>query len=386
MHMKASTSRLPILGSLGAGAALMYLLDRAQGRRRRALLRDRAVQVLHRAGEALGTTARDTRQRAMGAVAEARTRVSGADEPSDQVLVDRVRAAMGRVVSHPSSITVTAHGGHVVLSGPILASEVNELLAGVREVRGVATVENRLDVHQEPGNVPGLQGGVPREGRRARPMQGDWAPAARLAAGAAGGALVVLGARKRGPVGTALGLTGASLLARSSTNMTMKRLVGLSGRRGVDLQKTITINAPVEQVFAFFREFENYPDFMTHVREVRDLGNDRTHWKVDGPAGVPVEWDAEVTKIVPNESISWKSVEGSTVEHVGTVQFEPVRGGATRVTVHMSYAPPAGAAGAVAGALLGANPKKQMDDDLARVKTTLETGTPPRDAARRTVS
>jgi uncharacterized membrane protein len=290
------------------------------------------------------------------------------------------------VVSHPSAITVTASGGVVTLSGPVLAHEVDDLLSATRAVRGVKDVENRLEVHTEPGTVLGLQGGDEREGKH-RPrfelLQRNWAPAARVAAGAAGSALVVYGARKRGVVGTALGLTGAALVARSSTNLGVRRLAGIGGRRLMDMQKTITINAPVEQVFAFFSHLENYPEFMSHVREVRDLGDGRTHWVVDGPAGVPVEWDAETTQVVPNELIAWRSVEGSPVQHAGTVRFEPTAAGGTRVTVHMTYNPPAGAVGRGVAALLGANPKKQLDDDLARVKTSLETGVPPRDAAAR---
>jgi uncharacterized membrane protein len=202
-------------------------------------------------------------------------------------------------------------------------------------------------------------------------------------AGAAGGALVAAALAKRGGLGTALGVAGAALLARSATDRELTRLVGLrQGKGAVRVQKTITIAAPVDQVYDFFTAFENYPEFMSHVREVRELGGARSHWVVDGPAGTSVEWDAVTTHMIPNELIAWESLEGSEVAHRGELRFEP-SGRDTRVTVQMSYTPPAGVAGHAAASLLGADAKRELDDDLARVKTSLETGRRPHDASRR---
>jgi uncharacterized membrane protein len=130
---------------------------------------------------------------------------------------------------------------------------------------------------------------------------------------------------------------------------------------------------PLEEVFAFFRAFENFPRFMTHVRDVRPIGADRWHWIVGGPAGVAVEWDAELTDLVPNQVIAWRSAEAAQVESSGVVRFEPEQGG-TRIDVRMSYNPPAGALGHAIAGLFGANAKKQMDDDLLRFKSLLERG------------
>jgi uncharacterized membrane protein len=366
----------------------MYILDPVQGRRRRALLRDKIVHALHAMGDALGATARDARNRATGVVAETRARLHD-EQPSDDVLVDEVRSQMGRVVSHPGSIVVMANNGRIVLSGPILAREVDDLLDRVRSLRGVRDVENQLDVHETGTGVPGLQGGdgEAEAGSRVARRTADllrrrWPPTARIATGAAGSALVVYGTRKRGVLGTALGLTGAALVARSSANQELKGMLGLGGGRSIDIRKTITIHAPVDQVFAFMSEFENYPAFMSHVRDVQQTDERHTHWVVDGPAGVPVEWDAETTSVISNELIAWKSLPGSTVRHEGRVRLEPTEDRATRVSIQMSYRPPAGMAGHAVASFLGANPKQEMDDDLARVKTAMETGRPARDAAR----
>src|SRR5918995_5553464 len=126
---------------LGAGA--MYLLDPDRGARRRSLLRDRLVHAGHKLGDGVSATARDTRNRAVGVAAELRSRLHE-NEVDDTVLHERVRSAVGRAVSHPGSISVTAFEGQVTLSGQVLASEVDDLIRQVEQVRGVREVRNQL--------------------------------------------------------------------------------------------------------------------------------------------------------------------------------------------------------------------------------------------------
>src|SRR5205823_11551124 len=121
---------------------------------------------------------------------------------------------------------------------------------------------------------------------------------------------------------------------------------------------------------------------MTHVREVKDKGNGMSHWVVDGPGGVPVTWDAVSTREIPNEVLAWRSVDGSAIANEGLVRFEPNNDGSTRVQIRLSYNPPGGALGHGLAWLVGTDPKRQLDDDLLRMKTVIETGVPPRDAAR----
>ena len=183
-------------------------------------------------------------------------------------------------------------------------------------------------------------------------------------------------------------MAGLALFARGATNNQFKRLTGVGGgRRAVDVQKTINVTAPVETVFGFFTEWESWPRWMSHVRQITASGargavGERTHWVVDGPAGTTLEWDAEPTRFVPNEEIAWKTVEDAAVEHAGVLRFDRNADGSTRVHIRMSYNPPAGAVGHAVAALLGRDPRHQMDDDLARLKTTIETGIPPHDAAQ----
>lgn len=137
-----------------------------------------------------------------------------------------MRAKIGRVVSHPRAIQVLADRGRVTLSGPILAGEVDDLLAAVASVRGVVDVENRLQVHPTADNVPALQGGTApnaRSRRRSREAAANRSPAARLVSSAAGGALAFYGAKRRDPIGAALGTVGLGILARGIGRREMKR-------------------------------------------------------------------------------------------------------------------------------------------------------------------
>jgi len=109
--------------------------------------------------------------------------------------------------------------------------------------------------------------------------------------------------------------------------------------------------------------------------------DDRSHWTVAGPAGVPVHWTSELTRLEENRLIEWRSTNGSPVRHEGCVKFEDCNGG-TRVTVQMRYVPPAGAFGHAVAALFGADPKTEMDADLMRMKSMIETGHAPHDAAK----
>lgn len=357
---------------LGAGA--MYLLDPDRGARRRSLLRDQGVHVSHKLSDGIAATARDARNRAAGAAAGLRSRFRQ-DSADDQVLHERVRSAIGRVVSHPSAVSVAVSEGRATLTGHVLASEVDALIQRVMQVRGVTETRNELEVHREPAGVPALQGEAQPREQRPELLQENWAPATRLLVGTLGGVLAVEGTRTRGVGGTLLSMVGVGLIARAATNLPSRRLVGIgAGRRAVDVQKTITVNVPVDQAWELWSNFENFPRFMSHVREVRKIDEGRSHWIVAGPAGVPVEWEAVVTDWVPHQLISWKSAEGSTVDMAGRVRFEPLEDGSTEIDVRMSYNPPAGAVGHAVAALFGVDPKRAMDDDLIRLKSLLEEG------------
>jgi uncharacterized membrane protein len=170
-----------------------------------------------------------------------------------------------------------------------------------------------------------------------------------------------------------VGLAGVGLLARAGTNLPTQRLAGVSGRRAIDVQKTIRVNAPVDEVYRFWSNLENFPRFMAHVRQVEPTQQGGYRWTVDGPAGAPVSWNAVITEEIPNKVIAWRSEPGSLVSNAGIVRFDSEDGG-TRVHIRLSYSPPAGVVGHAAAALFGKDPKREMDDDLARFKSLIEVG------------
>jgi uncharacterized membrane protein len=378
----------PLLVGGALGALAMYFMDPQAGRRRRARTRDKAVHVAKRLNEAGKVTARDTAHRARGVIAGAR-RLLQREDVSDGTLVGRVRAALGRVVSHPHAIDVSASDGHVVLAGPILAHEVRPLIRTVRHVPGVHGLDDRLTVYQEASHVSALQGGAPRQGSRFELLQENWSPAARLATGALGAGLLIAATHARGGLCAVFGASGAALLARAATNLDLATLAGFGdAHHGIVVQKTINVDAPVAQVFGFWIDFQNFPRFMHNVKAV-EVYEDRSHWTVAGPAGVPVHWTSELTNIIDNKLIEWRATRDSPVKHEGCVQFEAIGGnlsGHTRVTVKLRYVPPAGAFGHAVATLFGADPKSEMDADLMRMKSMIETGRAPHDAARPAVS
>lgn len=370
------------LGGVALGAAAMYLSDPDRGRRRRALARDKMQSLAVRAGDALDIASRDFVNRVQGLRARASQVIAGRRKRADDsVVAARVRAKIGRTTSHPHAIKVMVHDGCVTLNGPVLAEEKEQLLNTVRVVPGVTAVEDQLQVHAQPDNIAGLQG----EGRlrQMHPpfMRENWPPALRAIAMVGGSTLSYYGLRRRTPAGALLTLIGFGLLTRSISNRPLMHMLDTAGRQAIDLQKTIHIAAPPETVFDLWSNYQNFPHFMSNVREVRDLGEGRSHWVVSGPVGIPIEWDAALTESTRPEKLAWRSAPDSPVQHTGEIHFEPENGG-TRVSIHMSYSPPAGAIGHAVASLFGGNPKREMDEDLMRMKTFIERGIPPHDAAQ----
>lgn len=150
---------------------------------------------------------------------------------------------------------------------------------------------------------------------------------------------------------------------------------GLRSERTYPIVKTITINRPPEEVYRFWRDFENLPRFMSHLESVQVTGPRHSHWRAKAPAGMTVSWDAEITGDQPDRMISWRSLEGADVENAGSVRFERATGGrGTVVRVELEYKPPAGAVGWAIAKLFGEEPGQQIDDDLRILKQIMETG------------
>jgi len=213
----------------------------------------------------------------------------------------------------------------------------------------------------------------------------------RWISGAAGLALVGLTLRRRRLRGTLLpiaawlferALTGHCpvnrVLRRNSarTKDTVSPVASIARGEGIRVERSIVIDRPAGELYAFWRNFENLPRFMSHLESVIVLDEQRSHWVTRGPAGTRVEWDAEVHHDVPNRLIAWRTVPRSEVDHAGSVHFEPRGSGlGTEVRVVLRYDPAAGLAGAAIAALFGEEPSRQIADDLRRLKGVLEAAT-----------
>ena len=170
---------------------------------------------------------------------------------------------------------------------------------------------------------------------------------------------------------TALDVMCSGRLSEKSTTTTARR------RETANMHVTtaITIRRAPEEIYRFWRNFENLPRFMYHLEDVRVISDRESHWVARAPAGARVEWDAEVVEDRPNERIAWRSLPDSDVTNSGWVEFRPATGGrGTEVRVEINYDPPGGKLGALVAKLLGEEPSRQVGDDLRRLKQVMEVG------------
>jgi uncharacterized membrane protein/osmotically-inducible protein OsmY len=378
-----TSALLTWIGGAALGAMAMYLTDPDRGKRRRALAKDKVQSLMTQTGNAMDVASRDFSNRMQGLRAQTNrllTRRRG-EVIDDDILEARVRSKIGRAISHPHAIKVRAEQGHVALSGPILPNETMALLAAARAVHGVISVTNNTEVHEQQ-DVPSLQG-EGRHRQQARPliMQENWPPALRAAAAVGGGLLGAYGLARRSPRNMLLLAAGMGLVARGVANKPLSRMTGRETfRQPLQMEKSIYIAAPRETVFDIWSNYEHFPRFMSHVKEVKDLGNGRSHWVVSGPAGRQLEWDAAVTRHDRASLLAWETEPHSMIEHSGSVSFEPEQDG-TRIKVQMSYTP-AGAIGRAAASLFNGDPARQLEEDLIRMKSYIESSRAPRDAMR----
>lgn len=209
----------------------------------------------------------------------------------------------------------------------------------------------------------------------------------RMASVMAGTFLTVQGMRRRGPAGILTAATGAELIRRGATGRcycyelfgvsTVPRAEGtvIPYPLGIRVDRSVTINRPVEDVYQYWRNLENLPNFMRHLKSVTVIDATRSRWVALAPRGRTVEWEAEIITDVENEKIAWRSAPGSSVQNAGSVQFRPAPGDrGTEITVALQYNPPAGIVGAVLAWLSGEEPSLQIRDDLHRLKQALEAG------------
>jgi len=361
----------------------MYYFDPDRGTRRRSLMRDRVNRARSKARRTADAAVKDVTNRTRGTFAELRGAIGSQFVP-DEVLVERVRSKLGRCVSQPSSIQVSAHDGCVALSGSVVAGEIRNLLSAVQAIHGVIGISNALEMNDEAENASELRGGLSRLSELGGFAQRRWSPNTRVAAGTAGAALMVNCLARRTPMAALAGAFGFGLSLRALTNLETKRLLGTARwRRRIDIHKTIVIDAPIGRVFALLSDPENYPRFTTSVKSVQALGDDRYEKTIGGPGGAEIKLEETITERHQNDLFAWRSGPNSTLKYAGTARFTDLGNDRTQVHFCFTYNPPGGIIGHAAAWLAGSDPKHQLDEILMRAKSYLETGVQPQDAANR---
>ncbi len=196
-----------------------------------------------------------------------------------------------------------------------------------------------------------------------------------------GGALVLTGLSQRSLLRNLLTVSGGSLVYhgvmgdKSLQNKLMEATTGLTAS-SLRVEKTVTIqNKSPEELYTFWRNFENLPTFMKNLQSVRIVNETRSHWAAKSPMGNSIEWDAEMLIDRPNELITWASVPGADVANSGSVRFTPAYPGrGTEVKLVLEYSPPGGAITDALAKVFNESPKQQIGEDLRHFKMLMETG------------
>ncbi|MDQ3002012.1 MAG: SRPBCC family protein [Fibrobacterota bacterium] len=248
-----------------------------------------------------------------------------------------------------------------------------------------------MDGMQNTMEAPGIDAAAEEQNEKSKEggLKLNVSKPERWISAALGAGLLYYGVRKRTLFGTLLALAGGNLLLRGTLGRSLIYR-GLGINTAVDagntlkktllqgnfkVEKSIVIDRAPEEVYRFWRNIENLPRIMKHLKSVRSIDDRRSHWVAKAPAGIEIEWDAEITDELDNRRISWRSLEGSEIKNNGVVLFEPLSDGrATELRVYLEYNLPAGKLAKTFSKVIGKNPDKIVDEDLNRFKSLMETG------------
>jgi len=217
-------------------------------------------------------------------------------------------------------------------------------------------------------------------------------PLERWASGVSGGLLTFYGITRRDWAGALLALLGSGFIYRglSGHSYAYQALSINTARRdertttsvphneGIKVERAVTIDKSPVGLYRFWRNFENLPQFMDHLKSVTVTDNTHSHWVAKAPVGKSVEWDAEIINEKENELIAWRSIGNADIGNAGSVHFTHAPGGrGTVVKVVLSYDPPAGRVGSLLAKLFGEEPDQQVREDLRHFKEIMEAGEIP---------
>jgi uncharacterized membrane protein len=204
-----------------------------------------------------------------------------------------------------------------------------------------------------------------------------------------GGLLTVYGLKRRGRAGYGMAFVGAEMLYRGTTGHChaysamgistqeargIGEVIDVDEAKAVDVRRSIEIARPREELYAIWRDFSNLPRFMSHLDRVDVLSDTKSHWVTKGPAGIRVEWDAEIVDERENEWIAWQAVEPAEVPNNGTVMFRDAPSGDTEIFVTLEAQPPGGKLGELVARMFGKSPDRQVRMALEKFKEMAEGG------------
>jgi uncharacterized membrane protein len=197
-----------------------------------------------------------------------------------------------------------------------------------------------------------------------------------------GGALAMWGLRRASWAGLTLAVAGGALawrgirgwchlygalgIDRADTERTV-------GNLGVKIERHVLVAASPERLYRFWRNLENLPRIMSHLDSVQTLSPTRSRWLAKAPAGMTVEWEAEIINDQPPSLLAWRTLAGAPVVHAGAVRFIPI-GAATRIEVSLQYDPPGGTLAHAVAELMNADAGARIEHDLNEFKRALESG------------
>jgi uncharacterized membrane protein len=193
--------------------------------------------------------------------------------------------------------------------------------------------------------------------------------------------LALLGASLRSPdsnpsrvAAAATAVAGVAALDLYASKVELQSSMA-EAQQDVPVHASLVINSPPDQVYAFWRKLQNLPRFMPHLDSVTELDQRRSEWTARLPGGMQLRWQSEILEDQPGRLMSWRTVAGSEINHVGSVRFEPGPGGqGTQVHVEIYYGMPGGPTAAKAAKLVSMAPESMVTEDLRRLKQLIETG------------
>jgi len=382
--------RSPLLSStslgLGMGLGLMYFLDPQRGRRRRRLAQDQAVHLRNQSSRTLIQGVKHVAFRTQGAWSHLRSTLNrNSEPPSNEVLVARVRSKIGRVTSHPHAIQVSAREGRITLQGSILESEVDPVIHAIQRVPGVQQIQPQFHVFSHSEGVPELQGSRRSDSRSSQSrifgsfFNAPQSQHTRILLGITGAASVTYSLLLQGQEiyrrwRLPLLIGGAFFLLRSlspSLSRSKKTLQSIPSFQ-FSFHQTIHLNVPLQETFSFLSRVENFEKFVTRLQEVRNLGEGRSYWRIQGPLRLPLSWISEVVQFQPQKKIAWSSLSDAHIQNSGQIQFYQTKNESTQIEFEFHYNPPFGLFGLLLSQLLRFDPKNWIQQSLIQMKQALE--------------